>query len=303
MVKKLVFAMILAQIAFLSMVPKAYAFFDDTNRFVLVNISIGQWDLPVTLEDLDTEIIDSFLESLGITTLTDLYNNPTFQNTMGAASCTGTGCASATNYTIEGVNINGILFDVNGIATEQSGRRSVGFLRVVDRTLDNNAPLYPLLPDVATVETDNYFNVYDIENSQTSNQFSIRLDNEINIITTNPITNLQSVSFYALRGLRLNVDDVLTNRTVTVAISTDKINWVTIGNAQVTGPTGSDLYANQVRTQAFPFYQYNLTQNQINNEPPNGYYVRISYNGGIEGRGGNASRSRVIIDELTFNQS
>ncbi|MFW5865244.1 MAG: hypothetical protein ACOCUE_04185 [Candidatus Izemoplasmataceae bacterium] len=301
MLKRLVFAMIASLIAFLSMMPKAYAFFDDTNRFVLVNISIGQWDLPITLDDLDNEMIDSFLESFGLTTLSDLYNDPNFQDTMGEASCTSTGCPTGGNYSIEGVNINGVLFDIQGISVVQSGRRSLGFLRVVDRSLNGSTPLYPLMPQVATSETDNYFNVYDTENSQTNNQYSIRLDNEIIITTSNPITNLQSVSFYALRGLRLNNDDILTNRTITVSISSDNTNWTAIGQASIQAPAGNDIYNNQERTLAFPFYQYNLTQNQLNNQPASGYYVRISYNGGSEGSGKNVARSRVIIDELTFN--
>jgi hypothetical protein len=305
MFKKITLLTCIFSIAFLNMLPIGYGFFDQTTNSVPQNIQIGNWTRFISIEDLNEETKEGFFNLFGVSTLADLYNNPTFSSIMSAASCTGTGCSSANNYTINDVNINGILFQVNGIASESSGRRSVGFLRTINRDVNaSNVPLFPVLPPETTDPNIDYFTAYDIRNQATNNQFSLRLDNQIVLTTQIPVQNLESVSFYALRGIRADNNDRLNNRTLVVEISPNgSTNWQTIGNITVQAPpTNIDVYSGIAVSANFPFYQFNLTTNQINNAPLEGYYIRITYNGEVQGGGNNATKSRVIIDELSFNQ-
>ncbi len=299
--KRYLLAVLIILIPFFNMVSFGYGVWDKTSAVVSPVIQIGAFEFPTALDDLGEEVRNAFFDLFGVTNLSDLYNNTSFQNIMSAASCIRSGCSIANNYTLNDVQIQNYSWRVEGLyVQQQNSRGSIGFLRQIDRTLDNGVPIYPVLPPLTTDPNDNYFIAYDVLNTATNNNSSIRLDNRIQLTTESPVSNLSKISFYALRGLQSNANDNLANRSIVVSISADGVNFTPIRSQTITAPT-TNIYTGTPVSQAFPFYEFELTQNQIDNMPTEGYYVRILFNGEVLGNGNNATRSRVIIDELTIH--
>ncbi len=274
----------------------AYAVFDHLNATNTPNIPIGEWTL---LSDVDPkeEFDNAFLSFFGEATLAGLYNNQDFLDLLEASSTTGNFNGGAT-YSIENVLIDSIRFDVTGIY-ERASRTSLGFLRPIDRTLENGTPIYGLKGALPSSEADDPFSAYDVLNTVTDNNSSIRLDNEVIVTTHLPVANLTAIEFYEIMGLIEDNNDGTEPRTLTISIATDKAGpFETVASFTVTA-YGVTYTGNPVST-AFTFRQFNLTTQQINDQPADGYYVRFVYDGGVRGRGNNITRSRVIIDDLTF---
>lgn len=296
--KRIIIAVLIILIPFFNMVTFGYGIWDKTSSTLSTVIAIGTWTKLVVIEDLDEEVSNAFYDLEGVETLQELYDSPSFQDIMNTASQTGTGAGGedVADYTLNDVNIEGILWEVFGEFQEGSNRRSLGFLRLIDRA---SSPLLPVMPDVATSDTENFFAAYDLRNNITNNDYSFRLENRITMTTEEPIQDIESITFYAYRGLNVS-GETLVNRNIVVSILNGDTKAVV--RSQTTQITGSNISESNAPTGLnFDLITFNLTQTEINNAPASGYYVRIFFDGGLEGRGGNVRRSRVVIDDLSIN--
>ncbi|OHE40908.1 MAG: hypothetical protein A2Y16_03220 [Tenericutes bacterium GWF2_57_13] len=138
----------------------------------------------------------------------------------------------------------------------------------------------------------------------TENNYSFRLDNRIVMTTASPIANLEAVSFYALRGLRISTAEKLEDRSFYVQISATGVEgtFSNVGALATTTSVVSDVYnPASLLTYTFPYHLFTLSPTQIADMPTAGYFVRIVFEGQIIGKGPKAVRSRMIIDELTIH--
>jgi hypothetical protein len=193
--------------------------------------------------------------------------------------------------TFENISFYDYNWNVVGTGTG-NGATSIGFVSLVDRILDGtSSPIHPILQTYSTTPPYpeyNYFTSYDAMNINTNNQYSLRLNYGVVITTVAPITNLDTISFYAARGLT-SPDDTLTmdtNRTFTVSVSTDGINWTQLGNEIPPVATTDDFN--------YAFYTYTV---------PGGLqgqnlYLQIEYDGIAIKQGNVKEYSRLVIDEL-----
>jgi hypothetical protein len=292
-----------------------YAYHDDLQKNVPTSIPVGFWDFYAGLpfENLDEEVQYAFMSFYGVTTLQDLYANTQFQALMDAVSKTTntTGTYTGNGYTLNNIDLNGVLWTVNGVYIAANSNISLGFLRQIDRTTNaSNAPLHSVLPPSISNPLPypdyDFFTAYDVKNSVTNNTFGFRLDNRVIMTTKNPIANLRSVSFYAILGLRLNSTELLSNRPFQIQISPTGAEgtFTNVGTIQTSTslPTGQDIFnpTTPIST-AFPLYTFTLTALQISSMPANGYYIRFIFDGGVSGSGSKATRSRLVVDDFRIN--
>ncbi len=313
-IKKLLALFIFALIGISGTTMLGYSHFDDLDQDRPLAVSLGFWDFPgVPFANFDDRLASGFFTLFGVDTLTDLYANTTFSQIMNAASKTTNGGStySGTGYTISGVEFANQAWQIRGDAVYTSGNTSLGFVRQLDRSLNTSSqPIHQVMPsDIASplpYPEYSFFTAYDIKNSVTGNAYGLRLDNQVVMTTMNPVANLDSISFYALRGLKINSAERLVNRQFVVQISATGIegSFVNVGTAQTlqAPPTAIEVFnASAPASHAFPFYEFVLTTTQKNNMPASGYYVRISFSGGVQGNGGSSTRSRMVIDDFQIN--
>ncbi len=193
------------------------------------------------------------------------------------------GNSSGQSYTIPNISINNVVWDISGFGTKPPAK-SMGFVQIVDRTGG-----YPILPVAPTTPESDYFLVNDVRNTNTDNDYSIRMNYGSEMVTDQPITGLTQVSFYASRGTQASNELlILVNRTLEVKVSVDKVSWTTIGTITPSTPSGSSY--------SFTKFVLDVPANLLGND----LYVTFHFNG--EGAGGGSSKtySRVVIDELNF---
>ena len=303
MVKK---ALIVLSITFLALMMSindriAHARFDHLAQQRNVSLLSGDWVFPDRV-DLKSELLSAFKAYFNVETTEALYTLADFRDVLDAATTTDNPNLPNTAYQLADVFVEGVKFDVDGIY-DRTERTSLGFLRPVDRTLDNGSPLYSLKGDTEPeTEDDDPFTVYDVENTETGNTTSFRMDNAIELTSSDPIP-FTSVSFYALMGLRESGED-LTPRELVFSVSDTKDgSYTVIASISVeTLPENEQVFDGSPQSHAFPFYEIELDQSLIDAMPEDGYYLRIYYDGRAErGDRGAQPRSRVIIDNLTID--
>jgi len=298
--------------AFAALTTVGYGYHDDLAETRSESIPLGEWDFTdIPFLSLDGDLIDAFLSLYGVATLTDLYANTSFQQIMDASSKTSnaTSTYAGTGYTLANVDIEGTLWNIQGVAVTTSGNMSLGFLRQIDRSRNaSNQPIHALMPPVATTSLPypdySYFTATDVTNSVTSDTYGFRLDNKVVMTTSTPVAGFRSLSFYALRGLKVSAAEKLANRTFFVQISTNGTTWSAVGTTQTTTsvPTANEVYnPASPLSHAFPAYSFALTTTQINAMPAAGYYVRLTFEGGVVGNGSNGTRSRMVVDDFRVN--
>ncbi len=193
------------------------------------------------------------------------------------------GNSNGQSYVIPNVSINNIVWDISGFGTKPPAK-SMGFVQIVDRTGG-----HPILPVAPTTPESDYFLVSDVRNTNTDNDYSIRMNYGSEMVTDQPITGLTQVSFYASRGTQTS-NELLTlvNATLEVKVSVDKINWTTIGTITPSTPSGSSY--------SFSQFTLDVPANLLGND----LYVTLHFNGEGTRSGNNSIYSRVVIDELNF---
>jgi len=266
-------------------------------------VNIGTWS-TMTPEE---ETISDFEEFL------ILLNDPnsTFYDPDAVAIYDETQVVDGATVTFESILLEGHTWDILGLGEIPVNGKAprIGFAQLIDRTLDgSNVPMYPVLPPApgdpdATYSNYSYFVANDIYNNLGDDTFSIRLNYEVEMTLSEPLENVTNISFYAFRSLyvtatpdndpnpfnRVDEFPLATNRSFTVSVSTDGVNFTSIGTG-VPG-TSTALSAN------FNFYSFDIPT-QFLNQP---IYIKIYYNGATIKTGGKIDYSRLIIDELTIN--
>ncbi|MFA5007052.1 MAG: hypothetical protein WC509_06270 [Candidatus Izemoplasmatales bacterium] len=285
----------------------AYSYHDDLDETVAGTVNVGKWSFGSPYEYLDYYVADRFMSFYGVASLADLYADADFQTLMDAVSKTSTGSSTYTGgtYVMTDVEIEGVLWDIEGIRVTTSNNMSLGFLRQIDRTTNGGTPVHRLLPPVATDPLPyaeySFFSAYDIENARTSNTYGFRLDNEVRMTTAAPVAGFTGLSFYAIRGLRISSSEQLaTNRTFYVQISTNGTTWSAVGTTKTLAQlsTGDVYVSGTTRSANFTLYTFNLTSTQIANMPAAGYYVRLFFDGGVSGNNTRGVRSRMVVDDF-----
>jgi len=292
---------------FMNLASDAYGFYDDNQKQETVTISVGDFEFKVSLKDLDAELIDAFIDYYAtVSTLEELYGLQDFLDILEAVTTTASPNLRLDDYLIGPVQFSGRSWSSQGRYIRYTGQggaaTTMGFLQLTDRSLDGSgSTVHPIIPPASPAPEDNVFITYDIRNALTDNLYSIRLMNGVELTTSDPVQNLESISFYALRGLLRESGEPLDVRNITVAISAtgNEGDWVEIASYLIEAPPAAiEVFdpANPV-SHDFPFYTFSLTQTQMDNEPASGYYISIDFDGdAFEG-----SRSRVVIDELRIN--
>ena len=269
------------------------------------SINIGTWS-TMTQEEETLSDFELFLNEL-------LDPASTYYDPDATAIYDTTQVVDGATVTFNSISLEGHDWDILGTGEIPNNGKAprIGFVQLVDRSLNtSNIPVHPILPpapgDVDANYSDySYFAVNDISNNKTGNPYSIRLNYEVQMTLSEPLTNVTNISFYAFRSFYVTAwpdndphpynrtDDypLATNRAFTVSVSSDGINFTNIGSA-VPG-TSTSLSAN------FNYYSYNIPS-QFLNQP---IYIRIYYNGATIKTGGNINYSRLIIDELTITHN
>jgi len=272
-----------------------------TDKYVQGTVGVGSWS---TLTEGEQSVVDLEEYFAIISDPTDPLYDPDFASIYNETLVVDGATLTFNNIFLEGHDWN-ILgtgeIPVNGKAPR------IGFVQVIDRTLNGSVPMYPILPPApsdpsATYPGYSYFVTNDITNNLTSsiNPYSIRLNYEVEMTLSDPITDVTNISFYAFRSLYVTASPdndphlngrtdefaLATNRAFTVSVSTDGVNFTSIGTG-VPG-TSTSLSAN------FNFYSFDIPS-QFLNQP---IYIKIYYNGATLKTGGTVSYSRLIIDEL-----
>ena len=319
MVRKLRTIVLLSLFGLFSMVSApliAYGYFDQLNSMKSETIPVGYWDFvmadPYTI--VDEELITAFTNLYGVESLEELYQNPVFQTLMDAASKTTTGGSSYTEqgYILQDVLVGGIHWDIQGVSVTSSGNASLGFVRQINRELNSSGSLiHAVIPQATATPLPypeyNYFVASDVRNSLTNNTYGFRLDYQVAMTTNDPIANLSGISFYAIRGLLSSSSEKMSDRTFVVQVSPtgEEGSFVNVGSTKTSTsvPVANEVFdpANPL-SYPFPYYEFNLSADQISSMPAAGYYVRIVFDGGVSGNGSKATRSRLVIDDLKINQ-
>ncbi len=251
-------------------------------------IMIGQWE-TLSEEEQSVQDLEAFAEWIETNggPIDMVYDNFTVTN--------------GTQISFENILLEGIEWDILGIGTtdRNNKRPTIGFVQVIDRTLNSsNQPLHQILPDAPTdvppYPEYSFFLANDVLNTNTNNSSSIRLNYDVEITTSDMIENVTSVSFYAYRGLYDSLNEGTTynpmvNRSFTVSVSTDGVSWTNIGS----GTPGSTTNTSA----SFNYYSFNVPSNLQNV----GIYIKIDFNGGSVFSSGNHYYSRLVIDELNIN--
>lgn len=258
-------------------------------------ISIGDWAY-LTEAQISTQDLQDCFDAL--IAANDPYIEGIYDETL---------VVDGTSITMSAIMLEGHEWEILGIGKIPTNGKAprIGFVQLIDRTLDGvNIPIHPILPpapiDPPPYPEFSYFNAYDVLNTLTNNVNSIRLNYEVELTLTNPLSNVTNVSFYAYRGLhsssdlntfgRLDDYTLATTRTFAVSVSADGTNWTVIGS----GTPG--FTTNQ--SAAFNFYSFDIPSQFLNQS----IYIRIYYNGATIKTGGTIDYSRLVIDELVITQ-
>jgi hypothetical protein len=301
-----VFAMVIIP----ALLPQSgYAYVDQLSQTQSETLTAGEWEYPhLPFEYLDYYTSKRFMAYIGVTSIEDLYANADFAAIMDAVSKTASGTSTYTGsgYAITDVNIEGVLWNVEGIKVTTVGNMSLGFLRQIDRSATGTTPVHAVLPSVATDPLPyadySFFSAYDVRNAITDNAYGFRLDNEVRMTTSSPVAGLESISFYAIRGLRVSSSEKLaSNRTFYVQISADGSTWQNVGTTKTLAQMSTnDVDTGTTVSTNFTYYSFALTSTQISQMPSSGYYIRLFFDGGVSGNNNKGTRSRMVVDAFTI---
>lgn len=267
----------------LNAVSFGYGFFDDLSKNDIDNIiTIGNWSTITGDAAIGTSIttyIDNEIATNPTSTLQNIYDQ--------------SGNLSKVTVTIEDITMYDIVWDIFGIGTS-TPTTTLGYVSLINRVLDGTGtPIHDIVPDTPTTVLPypeyNYFTSYDVKNTSTNNDLSIRLNYGVTITTDTVITNMSQVSFYASIGLNDAKDTVnVVSRPFTVEVSEDGITWTQIGTDTPPIPVSNEYN--------FNLYSYNLPTQLLNKD----LFLRISFQGEAIKIGKTRSMSRLVIDELVI---
>lgn len=279
-----IFALFILFISLNNVVSHGYGYWDNSDQSRKEVITIGDWDLFSLISSQFATDISTYIDNI-------LENNP---NSLLKYIYTQNKRMSGKTVTIEDIEVYGYIWDFTGFGTSRP-IRGIGYVSLIDRAKDiNNEPIHPIsTPNTSTPSYAeyNYFTSYDVFNTQTNNQYSLRLNYGAEMITNDRISNVETISFYASRGLSssndaLNMDK---NRSFSVEISTDGNNWDQIGYDIPSFPTSSSY--------AFEYYSYNIPLIYQGQD----IFIKIHYNGEALKEGRVKTFSRLVIDELVIS--
>jgi len=275
---------------------------DGNSSITQGTINIGSWS-TMTPEEETISDFEAFLDLL-------LDPNSAYYDPDAAAIYDETQVVDGTTLTFESITLEGHDWNILGTGEIPINGKAprIGFVQLVDRSLDAlSVPAFPILPPApsdpdATYPNYSYFVANDISNNLGSDIYSIRLNYEVEMTLTEPLSNVTNISFYAFRSLYVTTNDLnpygrtddfalATNRSFTVSVSTDGVNFTSIGTG-VPG-TSTSMSAN------FNSYSFNIPSEFLN-QP---IYIKIYYNGATKKTGGTVAYSRLIIDDLVITHN
>ena len=279
---KRLFAVLFVVLIFISNVTLGgYSYWDNSQKQNSQNVPIGSWNFysgninPGVSAAISNYVNDQIALDPN-SNLQTIYDQ--------------TGNLVGITTTIDNISVYDYIWDITGTGTKNPS--TMGYVSLIDRALDGSSnPIHSIYTTYTTTPAFpeyNYFTSYDATNSNTNNQYSLRLNYGVSMTTDTAITNLSSVSFYAARGLSdPNDPNILdSNRLFSVHVSPDGVNWTLIGSD--TPPVATNTLFN------YGFYTYNV---------PGGLqgqnlFLRITYDGGGTKLGKDTFYSRLVVDEL-----
>lgn len=267
----------------ISVVSKGYSYWDDDNNQNIEIATIGSWDfftliglqVPIDITTfMDNEIAsDPNSDYLDIYTQTNITNNQ--------------------YLTIPNIEIFGYDWDIIGKG-KPATYPTMGYLSLIDRSLDGNNEALHAINTTYTMTPSfpeyNYFISNDANNLHTNNLYSIRLNYNSRMRSSNTISDMTNISFYAAIGLS-DPNDALPLRdgqNMLIEVSTDGNSWTRIGRDAPPQVTQTDEY--------FNLYSYDIPSNLLNQD----LYIMIRFNGRARSVSGTPSFSRLILDELVI---
>jgi len=281
--KKIFIIFVLAFIiSTISAVSIGYSYYDTKTDVTPFSYSIGTWEWVDALADVSDEIY-AYVES-------QIASDSNLQYIY-----TPSGNLSSVSVSIDGITYFGTTWNITGYGST-TPIPTLGYVSIVNRSEDSlgnriHAIVTPAPTDTVPYEGYNFFANNDVDNTLTDNLYSIRLNYGVDMTTSTALTGLTQINFYASRGLQ-STDDIAnlaTNRQFTVEISTDGVNFITLGTETAVVPTSTSY--------AFTYYSYDIPSEYLGQD----LYVKISFNGETLGGGkSNRTYSRLVIDELTF---
>ena len=232
----------------------------------------------------------------------------TFQNYIyNQATSIPTNASTSTAYRLDPITINGIQWESIGYVTGPTlNNRSLGFVQMLDRSVvpDTTNAIFPVIPPApSNPEPYPYYNFFfanDVSNTLTNNINGIRMNYQVDLITMQPMTGVQSITFYARRGLD-DPSDLRTLRTTATFevrystsrnITTADTGWTIIGSNNT--PSGGTATSAAFTAYTFTIPTAARTQN---------IYIRIRFDGGTTGNKNNSRYSRLVIDDLIVNRT
>lgn len=264
----------------------AYGFFDMTKASESESITTGVWiwDNPNLEHDFAIEYNEFIQQAIsdGLTDYGDIYTQ----------SITSTSPKYVSN-----INLYNIDWDFTSYTYSLYGDY-VGFPQLVDRGLESiDTADYDINPNYEDYNNYEYFIVDDVLNTQTRNQFSLRLNYYTVMSSSEPIENLTNISFYAKLGLQAE-NDLFPMREDTilyVQFSYNQKDWKTVGKIYPERSTEEE--------ESFPYYSFDKPSSLKKYDD---IYVRFIYYGypkrtKIYSRYYQYQYGRVVIDDLTFN--
>jgi hypothetical protein len=260
----------------------AYSYYDDLTNTENEVLTIGTWSF--LQEPLGT-IVSDYLQQFVDDAIAADPNSPL------QYIYTQDGSFSRVEAVVTDVSLYNYDWTVTGTGTSNP-TTTMGFVQLVDRSVDETStPIHDILPTYETVAPFpeySFFTAYDVVNTVTNNLYSIRLNYDVELVSE-PITNLSAISFYASIGLEATNDsyNIDPNRTFTVEVSQDGINWTVLGENTPSNSTTDYNYS---------FFHYDVPVELQNTT----LYVKISFNGEGYKVGRYMYASRMIIDELTI---
>jgi len=282
-IKKIHVLILIIFTVLLNAVSFGYGYFDNLSLNDVGNlITIGNWTTNTGDDSIGTSIttyIDTAIAADPNSPLQDIYDQ--------------SGNLSKVTVTIEDITMYGIVWDIFGIGTSTPST-TLGYVSLINRVEDGaGTPIHDIVPDAPTTTLPypeyNYFTAYDVKNTATNNELSIRLNYGVTMTTDTIISNMTQVSFYASIGLIDTGDAIsLVSRPFFVQVSEDGINWTQIGTASPQIPSSNEY--------AFNFYSYNIPSQLLNKD----LFLRISFQGEAFKNGKVRSMSRLVIDEISI---
>lgn len=232
----------------------------------------------------------------------------TFQNYIYNQPSIPSNASTTTPYSLHPITLDGIQWESVGFVsgTGNANNTRLGFVQLLDRSVFPNTSnaIFPVIPPApSSPEPYPYYNFFfanDVRNTVTNNVNGIRMNYQVDLITMQPMTGVQSITFYARRGLDDPSDLRTLRTTATFEVRYSTSRSVTSGDTGWTIIGGNNTPAGGTATSAaFTAYTFTIptaarTQN---------IYIRIRFDGGTTGNKNNSRYSRLVIDDLIVNRT